>query len=96
MRKQKEAFESLLTLRFFESVNAAVDSALRDNIVTAKDALAMKALFRTTMERTLFRGALGMIARQELHLSLGASKLFRRSIQPESKGANNPARGDGQ
>ena len=81
----KEAFESLLTLRFFESVNAAVDSALRDNIVTAKDALAMKALFRTTMERTLFRGALGMIARQELHLSLGASKLLAEVFNRRAK-----------
>jgi len=71
-----EAFESLLNLAFFDSINQAIDSALRDNIVTDWDAAEMKTVLRTVTERNFFRGAFGLIARGHLSVAVRASEVL--------------------
>jgi glycosyltransferase involved in cell wall biosynthesis len=71
-----EAFESDLNLVAFDSVNQAIDSALRDKIVTERDADEMKTLFRTVMEQNFIRGAFGLIVRCDLPVAVRASEVL--------------------
>jgi hypothetical protein len=71
-----KAFESLLNLVFFDSVNQAIDSALMDNIVSGRDAGKMKAALRTVAEHNFFRGAFGLIARGDLAVAFQASEVL--------------------
>jgi hypothetical protein len=71
-----EAFASTLNLAFFDSVNRAIESAARDNIVTMDDAGEMKAVLRATAEHNLFRGAFGLITRGQLPIAIQASELL--------------------
>ncbi|MGD0288892.1 MAG: glycosyltransferase family 2 protein [Candidatus Binataceae bacterium] len=82
-----EAFESLLTLGFFESVNEAIDSARKDKLVTDHDAAGMKSLFRATTEWVLFRGAFGMIARGQRPVALRASRVLAESFDQKAMAA---------
>jgi glycosyltransferase involved in cell wall biosynthesis len=75
-----EAFESLLTLEFFRSVNRAIDSALKDKLVSDRDAAGMRSLFRLTTERIIIRGAFGMIARRQRPVALRASRVLAESF----------------
>jgi glycosyltransferase involved in cell wall biosynthesis len=71
-----EAFESLLNLMFFDSINQAIDRALADNIVTNRDAIEMKAVLRSVMEHRFFRDAFGLIARGDLAVAVQASEVL--------------------
>jgi hypothetical protein len=71
-----EAFESLLNLAFFDSINQAIDNALRDNIITVHDAGEMKTVLRTVTEQNFFRGAFGLIARGDLSIAMQASGIL--------------------
>jgi len=71
-----EAFESLLTLGFYDSVNQAIDSALTDRVITDRDAAQMKSVFRLTTERVLLRGAFGMIARGHRQVAIRACRVL--------------------
>jgi glycosyltransferase involved in cell wall biosynthesis len=73
-----EAFGSLLNLAFFDSINKAIDSALKDEIVTERDADEMKTVLREVMERIFFRGAFGVIARGDLPVAVQASKVLAK------------------
>jgi hypothetical protein len=77
-----KAFESLLNLAFFDSIDRSIDSALEDKIVEEREADEMKALLRRVTEHNLFRGAFGLIARGHLTVAVQASEVladhFRR------------------
>jgi glycosyltransferase involved in cell wall biosynthesis len=75
-----EAFQSLLSLAFFKSVNQAIDDALEVQLVSSKDAADMRSLFRVTTEWILFRGAFGMIARGQRSAALHASRVLAESF----------------
>jgi glycosyltransferase involved in cell wall biosynthesis len=72
-----EAFESLLNLAFFDSLTLAIDLALKDKIITNLDAAEMKEILRKVVERNLFQGAFGVLARRgNLRTALKASELL--------------------
>lgn len=75
-----ELFESLLNLALFNSVNEAIDSALKENLLSDHDAAGMRSLFRVTTERLLFRGAFGMIARGQSPIAFRASRVLAESF----------------
>jgi glycosyltransferase involved in cell wall biosynthesis len=71
-----EAFASTLNLAFFDSINRAIDSAAKDNIVTKDDAGEMKAVLRATAEYNFFHGAFGLIARDQIPVAIEASEVL--------------------
>jgi glycosyltransferase involved in cell wall biosynthesis len=73
-------FESLLNLALFNSVNQAIDSALQDKLVSDYDAAEMRSIFRVTIERMLFRGAFGMIARGQWPIAFRTSRVLEESF----------------
>lgn len=72
-----KAFESLLNLAFFDSLISAIDRALEDKIITNIDVTEMKEMLRKVVERNLFHGALGVLARRgNLRIALKASEVL--------------------
>jgi hypothetical protein len=71
-----EAFESMLTLALFESLNRAIDCSLKDHIIKDCDAAEMKTALRTCTERNCFRGAFSVTARGHLPIALHASEVL--------------------
>jgi len=72
-----EAFESLLNLAFYDSLILAIDRALKDEIITNIDAAEMTEMLRKVMERNLFHGAFGVLARRgNLGIALKASEVL--------------------
>jgi hypothetical protein len=82
-----ETFESELNLALFDSVNDAIDGALKDNIITANDAAEMKASLRTATERNLIRGAFGVIARGRLSVATRASDVLADTFKRQDLAA---------
>ena len=73
-----EAFEALLNLEFFRSINQAINSALNDNIITARCADDMQAALRTVTERNFFHGAFGLISSGDLPVAVQASEILAK------------------
>lgn len=71
-----EAFESLLNLEYFRSINDAVESSLSLNCISESDAHGMKELFQGSTERCLFQGALAMITRGNLLSAVRAAEIL--------------------
>jgi len=71
-----EAFESLLSLAFFDSINEAIDRAATDEIVTERDAHEMKTAFRTATEQKLFYGACALVARGQNTVAIHAAQVL--------------------
>ena len=71
-----DAFESQLNLALFESVNEAIDSAQRDQILDLGDAVEMKELYRTLTAQNFFRNSFSLIARDRLSVAARTSELL--------------------
>ena len=71
-----DAFESQLNLALFESVNEAIDSAQRDQILNLSDAAEMKALYRTVTAQHFFRNSFSLVARDRLSVAARTSDLL--------------------
>jgi glycosyltransferase involved in cell wall biosynthesis len=82
-----EAFESLLNLAYFGSINEAVEAALRERVITDRDAAGMKQLIRTLTEKSLFKGGLAMIARRRLASAVRASEILSKHFEREDLAA---------
>jgi len=76
-----ETFESSLNLALFDNVNEAIDGALKDKIITELDANEMKASLHTATERSLVRGAFGVIARGRLSVAARASDILAEAFK---------------
>jgi len=82
-----ETFESALNLVLFDSVNDAIEGALKDNIVTKHVADEMKTSLRTVTERNLVRGAFGVIARGRLSVADRASDVLAETFKRQHMAA---------
>jgi hypothetical protein len=71
-----QAFESLLNLAFFDSINHAIESACRDDIVTEHEAQEMRSVLHRSAERNFFHGAFGLVARGDLPIAFRTSKVL--------------------
>jgi glycosyltransferase involved in cell wall biosynthesis len=79
-----ETFESSLSLALFDSVNLAIDGALKHGIVNEYGANEMKASLRQVTERGLVRGAFGVLARGRLSVAARASGVLAEAFKRQN------------
>jgi glycosyltransferase involved in cell wall biosynthesis len=82
-----DTFRASLNMALVDNVIEAIDQAAAEGIVTVRDAETMKAALGKVTERNLIRGALGVIARNELQMARQASALLATRFKRPGIGA---------